>query len=76
MISWYAQMKHARKPTLVATGTEQITSLGKVALKVGLTHAGRGLLNRAKQLRLTSLVSVTPTGKTAVTRTGSFTLKC
>jgi DNA-binding MarR family transcriptional regulator len=52
----------------------KVTDLGTGKLKLRLTAAGKRLLKKAKQLKLTAKGTFTPTGKTATVTTRTFSL--
>lgn len=82
VVSWYHVPKGAKlakkdkpKPVLVATGKATFTAAGTKTITVRLTSAGKRLLKRAKKLKLTARGTFTPTGKSTVSATKTFTLK-
>jgi hypothetical protein len=82
VIDWYevpagAKLaKHAAaKPVLVASGQVSFPAAGTGKLKLRLTAAGKRLLKKAKQLKLTAKGTFTPTGKAATVTTKTFSLK-
>jgi subtilase family serine protease len=79
MIGWY-QLPHGAtvakpKPVLVASARVTFTAAGRRTIRLSLTSAGRALLRRSKQLKLTAKATFTPRGKTPVSATKSFQLK-
>lgn len=80
-IAWYAApaVTHkgkAAKPALVATATVSPHGAGAVSVRLKLTTAGRRLLAKAKQVKLTVRVVFTPTGGAAAsTLTKTVTVK-
>jgi hypothetical protein len=80
VIDWYqvpagARLAAKRKPVLVAAGQRAFSEAGTGKITVKLTSAGKMLLKRAKQLKLTAKGTFTPTGTTPVTVLKSFVLK-
>jgi hypothetical protein len=74
VIGWFTVAKHG-KPVLVASGKLTVSGAGTATLKLKLTRAGKRLLKHAKRLKLTATGSFTPTGKSPVKATATFTLK-
>ena|ERR1700677_3208725 len=60
---------------LVATGRHRFSAAGAARIKIELTAAGRRLLRRAKQLKLTATATFTPIGGTAISVTKTFSLR-
>jgi subtilase family serine protease len=81
-IGWYAVPRGAKlaragkpKPVLVASGRVSFTAAGRRTIRLSPTRAGRVLLRRAKQLRLTAKGTFTPRGKSPISATRSFLLR-
>ncbi len=79
-VGWYYQppaAKHGKKkpaPVLVATGRVTFSAAGSKTLTLRLTKAGRTLLKRSRQLKITVRCSFQSVGGTAVTSSGTFRL--
>jgi subtilase family serine protease len=79
-IDWYelppgAKLAKKAKPVLVADGRLTFTAAraGKIVLK--FTAAGKALLKRSKQLKLTAKGTFTPQGKATLSATKTFMLR-
>ena len=84
VISWYevpagahvVSVKKTSRPVLVASGRLSFTAAGTGTLKLKLTPTGRKLLKRAKQhIKITAKGTFTPTGKAAVSKIVTVTLR-
>jgi hypothetical protein len=81
VIDWYqvpagAKLAKAkRKPVLVASGRATFSAAGTETVKLKLTTAGKNLLKHASRLKLTAKATFTPSGKTAISTTKTFSLK-
>jgi subtilase family serine protease len=82
VIDWYELPSGAKpgknakpKPVLVASAHITFTAAGRRTVKLALTRAGRTLLARAKQIRLSAKGTFTPRGKAPITATKSLLLK-
>jgi hypothetical protein len=64
-----------RKRALVATGQKRYTAPGKATVRLALTRAGRGLLRRARGMKLTIQASFTPAAHRPITATRRITLR-
>jgi subtilase family serine protease len=81
-IGWYQLPRGAKlsksgqpKPVLVASGRVAFTAAGRRTIRLALTGAGRSLLKRAKQIRLTASATFTPRGRAPVTAAKAFLLR-
>jgi hypothetical protein len=81
-IAWYELPPGAKlakkakpKPILLATGQVKFSAAATKAVRLKLTAAGKALLKRSKQLKLTAKGTFTPSGEAAVSATKPFTLK-
>jgi hypothetical protein len=82
VIGWYELPPGAKlakntkpRPVLVASARVTFTAAGRRTLELALTRAGRTLLARAKQIRLSAKGTFTPRGKAPITATKSFLLR-
>ena len=82
VIDWYELPPGAKlatspkaKPVLVAAGHLTFTTTGTGIVKLKITAAGKALLKRAKQLKLTAKGTFTPTGKTPISVTRALLLR-
>jgi hypothetical protein len=82
-ISWYElpagatlakKSKAKRKPVLVASGRAKFSAAGTETVKLKLTTAGKKLLKHSSRLKLTAKATFTPTGKTGISTTRTFSL--
>jgi subtilase family serine protease len=68
--------KHGKpKPVLIASGQIRFSAAGTATLKLKLTAAGKAMLKRARQLKLTAKGTFTPNGKPPIVATRAFLLK-
>ena len=67
--------KTKAKPVLVASGRRTFSAAETATIRVRLTAAGKSLLKRAKQIKLTAKGIFTPAGGSPVTAMRTFTLK-
>jgi hypothetical protein len=80
VISWYLVPNgvrlaaHGPKPVLIATVSGRFATLGPAKITLKLTRKGKQLLTAANHLKLTAMGSFTPTGRSAVTASRTFTL--
>jgi hypothetical protein len=81
-IDWYVVPRGASltkktkvKPILVATGKHTYTATGTASLRIKLTATGKSRLKKAKTLKLSAKGTFTPTGKAAIVKIKTFTLK-
>ncbi len=78
-ISWYEVPKGAHlaaaKPTLVASGSVVTGPSGTTKLTLKLTASGKKLIAHGGRLTLTAKGTLTPSGRSALRATHSFTLK-
>jgi subtilase family serine protease len=81
VIDWYelppgaSLVKNAKpKPLLVASARVTFTAAARRTIKLALTRAGRTLLARVKQIRLSAEGTFTPRGNAPITATKSFLL--
>jgi hypothetical protein len=80
VISWYLVptgdrlAAHRPKPVLIATVSGRFATLGAAKLTLKLTRTGNQLLTAANHLKLTAKGSFTPTGRSTVTASRTFTL--
>jgi hypothetical protein len=81
VVDWYelphgAKLATAKaKAILVAAGTLSFGAAGTASLRLKVTAAGKKLLRHASHIKLTGRVTFTPTGKTQISTTQTFTLK-
>lgn len=81
VISWYYLPTSARtskaksNPVLVATGKASFSKAGGVRLTIKLTAQGKRMLKAATRLKLIMRGTYTPSGKSPVIATKSFTLR-
>jgi hypothetical protein len=67
--------RHKRKPVLVASGIRTFSKAATAKITVKLTPAGKRLLRHAKRIKLTTVGTFKPIGKTAITATKTFTIR-
>ena len=82
VIDWYEVPVGAKlakkvkpKPALVAAGQYRFSAAGTATIKIKLTGAGKRLLKRARQLKLTARGTFTPTGGAPITAMRTFVLR-
>jgi subtilase family serine protease len=82
VIDWYELPPGAKlaksakpKPVLVASARVSFAAAGRRTVELVLTRAGRTLLARAKQIRLSAKGTFTPRGRPPITATKSFALR-
>jgi hypothetical protein len=63
------------KPILIATGQLKFSAAATKTVKLKLTAAGKALLKRSKQVKLTATGTFAPSGNSPVSATKPFTLK-
>jgi alpha-tubulin suppressor-like RCC1 family protein len=60
---------------LIASGQHRFSAAGTAKIEIKLTAAGRRLLSRVRQVKLTATATFTPTDSAAVSATKAFSLK-
>jgi subtilase family serine protease len=63
------------KPVLIARGRMSFSAAGSATIKLELSSAGKAMLKRAKQLKLTAKGTFTPSGEAPIVATRVFLLK-
>jgi hypothetical protein len=72
-VTWTVKIK--RKTVILARASMNIASAHSVKVKVSLTAAGKSVLKRYSDLKVTAKTSFKPSGLSQVNRSGSFTLR-
>jgi hypothetical protein len=82
VIDWYQIPRGAKlaneaavRPVLVAAGRLTFSAAGSAAMKIMLSAAGKRLLKRARQIKLTVKGTFTPTGGMAIAASRTLILK-
>jgi hypothetical protein len=74
-VRWYRQPRNGARPLLVARAAKTLEVAAVARVKLKLTARGRGLLRRARRVRLLALGRFTPRQGRAISASRAFALR-